>query len=183
MLQQIQSMFSKTKNYKLHISKLKKPLSKDEILKNLSKKTKKVFITQVLLKDLRQRDQDQPLFTSIRDISGPWGWSVKENLIELDKQGDLGWNSKSLKKLRPETNQGHPIFNLWDDIGKCISIYPTEKPIKLLERIILGASNEHDVICDFFGGSGTFAEVAERLNRKWICSDLGKFSIHTIRKE
>ena len=38
------------------------------------------------------------------------------------------------------------------------------------------------MICDFFAGSGVFASVAEKLNRKWICSDLGKFSIHTIRK-
>ncbi len=60
--------------------------------------------------------------------------------------------------------------------------YPTQKPEELLEKIILTSSNEDDLICDFFAGSGTTAAVAEKLNRKWICSDLGKFSIHTIRK-
>ena len=60
--------------------------------------------------------------------------------------------------------------------------YPTQKPEKLLEKIILGSSNEDDIICDFFSGSGTLASVAEKNNRKWICSDLGKFSIHIIRK-
>ncbi len=60
--------------------------------------------------------------------------------------------------------------------------YPTQKPLKLLERILLGSSNEGDLVADFFAGSGTFAEIAEKNNRKWICSDLGKFSIHTIRK-
>ena len=38
------------------------------------------------------------------------------------------------------------------------------------------------IVADFFAGSGTTAAVAEKLNRKWICCDLGKFSIHTIRK-
>jgi len=60
--------------------------------------------------------------------------------------------------------------------------YPTEKPIALLERIIKASSNEGDLIADFFCGSGTTAAVAEKLNRKWIAADLGRFSIHTTRK-
>ena len=60
--------------------------------------------------------------------------------------------------------------------------YPTQKPEELMEKIILASSNESDLIADFFCGSGAFASVAEKLGRKWICSDLGKFSIHTTRK-
>ncbi|MCB9059877.1 MAG: site-specific DNA-methyltransferase [Calditrichae bacterium] len=60
--------------------------------------------------------------------------------------------------------------------------YPTEKPWSLLERIIKASSNEGDVVADFFCGSGTTAAVAEKLGRKWICTDLGKFGIHTTRK-
>lgn len=60
--------------------------------------------------------------------------------------------------------------------------YPTQKPEALLERIIKSTSNEGDIIADFFCGSGTTLAVAEKLNRKWIGSDLGKFSIHTSRK-
>ena len=60
--------------------------------------------------------------------------------------------------------------------------YPTQKPEALLERIIKSASKPGDIICDFFVGSGTTAAVAEKLGRKWIASDLGKFSIHTSRK-
>ena len=60
--------------------------------------------------------------------------------------------------------------------------YPTQKPAELLERIIKGGSNEGDLVADFFGGSGTTAAVAERLGRRWIVSDLGKFAIHTTRK-
>jgi len=60
--------------------------------------------------------------------------------------------------------------------------YATQKPEKLLDRIILSSSNEGDLVADFFCGSGTTAAVAEKLGRKWIVSDLGKFAIHTTRK-
>ena len=60
--------------------------------------------------------------------------------------------------------------------------YPTQKPEKLIERIIKSSSKENDIVCDFFVGSGTTAAVCEKLKRKWICSDLGKFGIHTTRK-
>jgi adenine specific DNA methylase Mod len=60
--------------------------------------------------------------------------------------------------------------------------YPTQKPEPLLEKLILACSNEGDLIADFFCGSGTTATVAEKLGRKWITSDLGKFAIHTTRK-
>ena len=52
----------------------------------------------------------------------------------------------------------------------------------LVERIIKASSNEGDLVADFFVGSGTTAAVAEKLNRKWIVSDLGKFGIHATRK-
>ena len=60
--------------------------------------------------------------------------------------------------------------------------YPTQKPEALLERILKASSNEGDLVADFFCGSGTTAAVAEKLGRKWICTDLGKFAIHTTRK-
>jgi DNA modification methylase len=60
--------------------------------------------------------------------------------------------------------------------------YPTEKPWPLVERIIKASSNAGDLVGDFFCGSGTTAAVAEKLGRKWIATDLGKFGIHTTRK-
>ena len=60
--------------------------------------------------------------------------------------------------------------------------YPTQKPESLLESIIKASSNEGDLIADFFCGSGTTAAVAEKLGRKWITTDLGRFSVHTARK-
>jgi DNA modification methylase len=60
--------------------------------------------------------------------------------------------------------------------------YPTQKPEVLLERIVRTSSNEGDLVADIFSGSGTALAVAEKLNRKWIGCDLGKFAIHTTRK-
>lgn len=60
--------------------------------------------------------------------------------------------------------------------------YPTQKHDDLLTRIIQASSNPGDIVCDFFIGSGTTAANAEKLNRKWIATDIGKFAIHTTRK-
>jgi hypothetical protein len=80
------------------------------------------------------------------------------------------------------------VSDLWDDI-KLISSssneavgYPTQKPEALLERIINASTNENDLVLDCFCGSGTTAAVAEKLNRRWVTCDLGRFAIHTTRK-
>jgi len=83
--------------------------------------------------------------------------------------------------------KGQPIDSVWDMKGLDPKSsekvgYPTQKPEDFLERIIKASSNEGDLIADFFCGSGTTASVAEKLGRKWIASDLGKFAIHTTRK-
>ena len=83
---------------------------------------------------------------------------------------------------------GVPIQDLWLDLNPINSQaresagYATQKPEALLERIIKASSNEGDLVADFFCGSGTTAAVAEKLGRKWIATDLGKFGIHTTRK-
>jgi DNA modification methylase len=87
-----------------------------------------------------------------------------------------------------EEMPGLPVQDIWDQFTKIHHLadervdYPTQKPEALLDRIIRASSNEGDLIADFFGGSGTTAAVAERLGRRWILSDLGKFAIHTTRK-
>ncbi len=83
--------------------------------------------------------------------------------------------------------RGQPVDSVWEMKGldpksseKCD--YPTQKPEALLERVLKASSNEGDLVADFFCGSGTTAAVAEKLGRKWIATDLGKFGIHTTRK-
>jgi DNA modification methylase len=60
--------------------------------------------------------------------------------------------------------------------------YPTQKPQAILERIINASSTANDLVLDCFCGSGTTAAVAEKLKRRWITCDLGRFAIHTARK-
>ncbi len=110
------------------------------------------------------------------------------------KQSKRVWKDK--KNMRARDNSGKIIYDLSYDItvndvwnipfiastsGERLD-YPTQKPQELIERIIKASSNEGDLIADFFAGSGTTLAVAEKLGRKWIGSDLGRFSIHTTRK-
>lgn len=84
--------------------------------------------------------------------------------------------------------EGDIVDSVWDDISPVNPVavektnYATQKPEALLERIIKASSNEGDLILDCFCGSGTTAATAEKLNRRWITCDLGRFSIHTARK-
>ena len=83
--------------------------------------------------------------------------------------------------------EGAQIDDVWDipiinsQANESV-FYPTQKPEALLERIIKSSSRKGDLVADFFCGSGTTAAVAEKLGRKWIVTDLGKFAIHTTRK-
>ena len=125
-----------------------------------------------------------------KGISKPWRYPL-HRLQELDNSGLLYWPEKGdvprLKRFL-EDQKGVPLQSLWDDIPPVNSQalddtgYATQKPEALIERIIKASSREGDLIADFFCGSGTTAAVVEKLGRKWICSDLGKFAIHTTRK-
>jgi len=130
------------------------------------------------------------------DEYGKYYWNVmatysEERLEKLKKEGKVQFSAGAkyprFKQYLHEL-KGKPVENIWDDIDMVNAMgnerlgYSTQKPEALLERIIKASSNEGDLIADFFLGSGTTLSVAEKLGRKWIGSDLGKFSIHTTRK-
>ncbi|MEI6088898.1 MAG: site-specific DNA-methyltransferase [bacterium] len=110
------------------------------------------------------------------------GWAIsREKMEEWDKAGKLFFPNNIEGRIRRKRYldevQGKPIQNIWDDIKQIESRtneaigYPTQKPEKLLERIILASSNEGDVVFDPFVGGGTTIVVAEKLNRQWIGID------------
>ena len=84
--------------------------------------------------------------------------------------------------------EGALVDDVWDDCPAVFRLlnektgYSTQKPESLLERIIKASSNEGDLVCDFFGGSGTTAAVAEKLGRRWITCDIGKPASLVMRK-
>ena len=124
-----------------------------------------------------------------RELMPPSGnhWRyVPETLDRFDAEGLIEWSSTGNPRLKryADEDEGKVVQTIWDfkDPGDRAADYATQKPEELLERIISASSNEGDLVADFFGGSGTTAAVAEKTGRKWICTDLGKFGIHTTRK-
>lgn len=118
-----------------------------------------------------------------------WAWG-QDRIDEGLKTGKIVFASTgqpNIKQYLDET-EGTVIQTLWDDLPGVNPIsdellgYPTQKPESLLDRVIRASSNDGDLVADFFCGSGTTAAAAEKLGRKWICTDLGKFGIHTTRK-
>ena len=120
-----------------------------------------------------------------------WAY-LRGQMEEFDRQGRIHYPKTAggkprLKRYESEY-EGMAPQDIWIDISKIHNQseeqldYPTQKPEALLERIVKASSNEGDLVADFFVGSGTTAAVAEKLGRKWIASDLGKFGIHTTRK-
>ena len=97
-------------------------------------------------------------------------------------------DKKSGKVYRYYVDEGKIPNDYWTDIEQLNREdservgYATQKPERLLERIIAASSDKDSLVCDFFGGSGTTAAVAERLGRRWITCDIGKPASLVMRK-
>ena len=87
-----------------------------------------------------------------------------------------------------EIRKGKFAADVWDDIksyraqGEQATGFPTQKPEKLLARVVGAFSEPGDLVADVFCGSGTTLAVAEKLGRRWIGCDLGRWGIHVTRK-
>jgi DNA modification methylase len=123
----------------------------------------------------------------------PTGWLYsKERLEAMYQRNELIMpatpQGRIYRKIYLDEYEGQKVQNIWADIpivnpmAKERVGFDTQKPAALLKRIIKTSSNEGDLIADFFCGSGTTGVVAERLGRRWIMCDLGRFAMHTSRK-
>lgn len=118
-----------------------------------------------------------------------WIWT-QEKIDEGLRSGLIVFTTGKMPRLKRflDDSKGNPMEDLWNDIPPINSMssertsYATQKPELLLERVVKASSDEGDLVADFFCGSGTTGAVAERLNRRWIMADLGRFAIHTSRK-
>jgi DNA modification methylase len=95
--------------------------------------------------------------------------------------------TKTRKITIDKPTKGLPLRDVWElsiiaGVGNERLGFPTQKPEALLSRIIATASNPGDLVGDFFCGSGTTLAVAEKMGRRWVGCDLGRFAIHTTRK-
>jgi DNA modification methylase len=146
---------------------------------------------QYRLDNLTNPNPDRPNLTyEFLGITRVWRWTkdrmeaaYASGLIVQTRPGAV----PQLKRYIDE-QRGRPLGDVWTDLPPLNSQavervgYETQKPEALLNRIIELASKPGDLIGDFFLGSGTTAIAAERLNRRWIGCDLGRFAIHTTRK-
>ena len=121
------------------------------------------------------------------------GWRYsRETMAELDAQGRIWYPDSRSKRPRLkrylDESPGVPLCSVWTDVNPVNSQahedtgYDTQKPEALLERIVCASSEPGSIVLDFFCGSGTTLAVAERLGRRWIGCDLGRFAVHTSRK-
>ena len=133
-----------------------------------------------------RRPRERHLFGKV--FSPPAGNHFKFSQSTMEtmiKAGKLQYNER-LDRLEywVEPSSTKVLDTNWTDIAgySFTTGYPTENAEILLERVIDICTKKGDLIADFFAGSGTTLAVSEKLGRKWIGSDLGKFSIHTTRK-
>ncbi len=115
-----------------------------------------------------------------------------ETMKRLDEAGKIFYTRNGIPRLKRYLDEakGLSCQALWADKavqyvvswGQENTGYETQKSESLLTRIIEASSNQGDLVADFFCGSGTTLAVAEKLGRKWIGADLGRFAIHTSRK-
>ncbi|WQV44398.1 site-specific DNA-methyltransferase [Helicobacter pylori] len=115
----------------------------------------------------------------------PNGWLYSQTRMqELFDNNELlipnDPNARIYRKIFLDKYEGQEISNLWLDISIVNPMaieqedFQTQKPEKLLERIIKASSNENSIVCDFFAGSGTTCAVAHKLKRKYIGVEMGE---------
>jgi len=156
---------------------------------------KDCFVNEIIW-HYRRWPAKTPMFQRSHDVifwyrkPGGMVWNQQyQELSEatLKRFGGKRVKGETTKIVLDEDSAGAPMRDVWD-IPHVLGAnpenvcYPTQKPEKLIETIIASSSNAGDLIADFFCGSGTTLAVAEKLGRRWIGSDLGKFGIHTTRK-
>ena len=150
------------------INELKKlEVKKDSIGDFIIENSSKVYLVDLLKEYIANRKQ------SIKtDENGQFVWADGRNTIK--------------RYLKDVMIEGKAVDDVWGIRALTTSSterlgYDTQKPELLVERIIKASSNDGDLVVDVFCGSGTTAAMAEKLGRKWIVADLGKFGIHTTR--
>jgi len=121
----------------------------------------------------------------------PKGTRSDESIEKLRNEGRIVETDSGYIQIKfyLDDMKGVALDDVWLDIQDLrttqadeMTGYDTQKPEALLERVIKASSKEGDLVADFFCGSGTTLRVAERLGRRWIGVDLGRYAIHTTRK-
>jgi site-specific DNA-methyltransferase (adenine-specific) len=118
----------------------------------------------------------------------PWRYT-KEKMLKLEEEGRIYAPEGRVPQVKRYLNKlkGQAVHSIWTDIypinpmSKERMGFQTQKPLKLLERIISVSSNEGDLVLDPFCGCGTTIMAAQELKRRWIGIDITHLAISLIR--
>lgn len=108
-------------------------------------------------------------------------WYIsKEKMEKFKKEDRLEFSGNGIPRIKRFLKElkGKPVSDLWTDINQIQSVeklpYATQKPIKLLERILELYSEKNDLVLDPFAGSGTVGRACLKLGRKYLLFDINK---------
>ena len=171
-------------------------LSEDEVSRrfpHIEEETGRRYQHAALEKSSNVSSRGEPRNIQGKTVVSGIGWIWTQVTIDQRLKNNpylIHWtgNGRPRYKIYADEYIGYPLGDLWTDV-KYLSAsdkqrlgYPTQKPETLLERIVKTSSNKGDLVADFFCGSGTTLAVAEKLGRRWIGCDLGRWGIHVTRK-
>ena len=158
------------------------PISEDSVWAFKNKDKRGMYSLGALKHD---RTRSGYMYTIVKDgitYENKYGWKQKkevvEKLIEEDRIHFASKQKNMYVKIYKHEHKGVPLSNLWTDIhsitrtSKDPRVYPTQKPQKLLERIIKIYSNEDSLVLDPVCGSGTTGFVADKLKRRCVICDI-----------
>lgn len=184
--------YSKSDSYKFFVDNVQPKITQEEILKRYSLEDENgPYYSGPLLRSASMGARPNLVYEYKGFTPGKEGWRMtKEKLTEIDNNGNFFFTTNGIprRKLRPGNQPIQPITNIWTDINAIGSQakerlgYPTQKPLALLERVILASSDESDLILDPFCGCGTAVHAAESLKREWIGIDITHLAISLIEK-
>jgi site-specific DNA-methyltransferase (adenine-specific) len=142
------------------------------------------------LGDITNPNKNRPNLTyEFLGVNRVWRWTkermqkaYEQGLIYQSKPGSVPQEKRYLDEM-----EGQPLSDDWGDIEHLHGAnaealgYPTQKPIALLERIILASSNPGGLVLDPFCGCGTTIDAAEKNGRDWIGIDVTQLAISLIK--
>lgn len=110
--------------------------------------------------------------------------SAPEELEKLDAAGEIEWSKTGnpRRKIFADSQGGKKMQDIWDFKDPQYPCYPTEKNLDMICSIISASSEENSIVLDFFCGSGTTLEAAQRLGRKWIGVDASEIAVAVARE-
>lgn len=168
-------------NNKRIFNNIRIPIEEDSVWAFKNKDDRGMYSLGALKHDRTRKGYEFTIFKDGLEYKSPYGWKLSQEVVEIMiSENRIHFVPKSHNmyiKVYKEEHTGKPLSNLWDDIhsitrtNKDPRLYPTQKPQKLLERLLLIFTNEDSIVLDPVCGSGTTGFVADKLNRKCIMID------------